>query len=285
MAAGGQVSYPFAQSEEEMRRLAVQAEVLHTEPTRFLFHQAGLAPGMRILDVGCGAGDVSLLAAEFAGPAGGVVGIDTSQAAIQTAQLRAERAGLRNVSFTQADLQTFAGTDEFDALVGRSVLMYLPDPSAALRGLLPRVRTGGIVAFREVLIGEPFLEAVPRSELVDQFNAWYLARQAPAQEAMGINGQVGLHLHEVFHDAGLPAPRMWMHSPMGSEPDWPGWEYLGQQVQMVASLGQRVGVAPPAGIDTATFADKVRAHVLQWHGVLRLQRGVHAWARKTATAD
>ena len=54
MAAGGQVSYPFAQSEEEMRRLAVQAEVLHTEPTRSLFQQAGLAPGMRILDVGCG---------------------------------------------------------------------------------------------------------------------------------------------------------------------------------------------------------------------------------------
>src|SRR5437867_1513420 len=111
MAAGGQVSYPFAQSEEEMRRLAVQAEVLHTEPTRSLFQQAGLAPGMRILDVGCGAGDVSLLAAEFAGPAGGVVGIDTSPAAIQTAQLRAERAGLRNVSLTEADLQTFAGTD------------------------------------------------------------------------------------------------------------------------------------------------------------------------------
>jgi len=62
-------------------------------------------------------------------------------------------------------------------------------------------------------------------------------------------------------------------------------DLLGQQVQMIASLGQRVGVAPPAGIDTATFADKVRAHVLQWHGVLRLQRGVQAWARKTAIAD
>ena len=162
-----QSRYLLAQSEEEMRRLALQAEVLHTQPTRWLFQQAGLSAGMRVLDVGCGAGDGTFLAAEFVGPSGRVIGIDSSPRALDTARLRADRAGLGNVAFIEADLQDYVHPEPFDALVGRAVLMYLPDPAAALRSLLRSVRGGGLVAFREVLIGEPLLEATPRSELVD----------------------------------------------------------------------------------------------------------------------
>jgi ubiquinone/menaquinone biosynthesis C-methylase UbiE len=46
--------------------------------TRQLFHEAGLLPGMRVLDVGCGGGDVALLPSEFVGPTGEVVGIRPS---------------------------------------------------------------------------------------------------------------------------------------------------------------------------------------------------------------
>jgi ubiquinone/menaquinone biosynthesis C-methylase UbiE len=78
--------------------------VLNTHPTRWLFQHAGLGAGMHVLDVGCGAGDVSLLAAEFVGPTGTVVGIDSSRRAVDTARLRANRAGLPNVSFIEGDL-------------------------------------------------------------------------------------------------------------------------------------------------------------------------------------
>src|SRR5438874_917206 len=218
-----QARYPLAQSEEEMRRLAVQADVLHTQPTHWLFQQAGLSAGMRALDVGCGAGDATFLAAEFVGPSGVVLGIDSSARAVDIARLRASRAGMSNVAFTEADLQAYVSPDLFDALVGRSVLMYLPDPAAALRSLLRSVRAGGLVAFREILIGEPFLEATPRSELVDLFNAWYLADAVPTLEALGMDGKMGFHLQQVFRDAGLPVPQMWLHAPIGSEPSWPGW--------------------------------------------------------------
>lgn len=87
-----------------MRRLAAQANVLHTQPTRSLFQEASLSAGMRVLDVGCGAGDVSFLAAEFVGPSGTVLGIDSSSRALDTARLRADRAGLGNVAFLEADL-------------------------------------------------------------------------------------------------------------------------------------------------------------------------------------
>src|SRR5579859_7401041 len=215
--------YPLAQSEKEMRRLAVQALALHTQPTKHLFIQAGLKPGMRVLDVGCGAGDVAFLAAEFVGSNGSILGIDTSRRALDTARLRADRAGLRNIAFLEADLQTYVSTDAFDALVGRSVLMYLRNPAAALGSLLRSVRNGGVVAFREPLIGEPILEAATKSTLVDEFNTWDMASAAPAAAAAGVDGQLGIRLHQVFRDAGLPAPEMWVHAPIGSELDWPGW--------------------------------------------------------------
>ncbi|HLZ21024.1 MAG TPA: class I SAM-dependent methyltransferase, partial [Ktedonobacterales bacterium] len=275
-----QSQYALAQSGDEMRRLALQAEVLHTQPTRWLFAQAGLSVGMRVLDVGCGAGDGSFLAAEFVGPSGRVVGIDSSPQAIETARLRASRAGLSTVAFEKADLQAYESPEPFDALVGRAVLMHLPTPAAALQRLLRSVRPGGVVAFREVLIGEPFLEATPRSELVDRFNAWYMTDALPALEALGLEGKMGFRLHQVFRDAGLPAPQLWLHAPVGSEPGWPGWEYIGQQVQMIAATAAKAGASLPSELEPASLGARIRDAVLQQGGVLRLQRGVQAWARK-----
>src|SRR5690554_3222064 len=71
----GAVPYVLGHSEQELARLEKQGELFGAE-TRQVLVRAGLAPGMRVLDVGCGAGDVSLIAAELVGPAGTVIGID-----------------------------------------------------------------------------------------------------------------------------------------------------------------------------------------------------------------
>jgi ubiquinone/menaquinone biosynthesis C-methylase UbiE len=278
-----QTRYPLMQSEEEMQRLALQADALHTQPTRWLFHQAGLTTGMRVLDVGCGAGDGTFLAAQFVGPSGTVVGIDSSPSALDTARLRADRAGLTNVTFIQADLREYVHSEQVDALVGRAVLMYIPDPAATLRNLLQSLRAGGLTAFREVLVGEPFLEATPSSPLIDQLNAWYMASAFPALQAMGVDGRMGLSLHRVFRQAGLPAPQMWMHAPIGCEPGWPGWEYVGHHFRMLGSIAARAGVQLPAGLEPTDLGARIRDEVLQHGGVLRLQRGVQAWVRKPAS--
>ena len=187
-------------------QLTIQAEVLHNQPTRWLFEQAGLAPSMRLLHIGCGAGDVSFIAAEFLGPKGAVVGLDSSPVALATAQARAAHLALTNITFVAGDLSKNIAFDPpaiggpFDALVGRAVLMYLPDPAATLRGFLPLIRLGGVVAFREVLVGEPFLEAVPTCPLIDEFNTWYKEQGLTALAAMGFAAQTGLRLHQVFQD-------------------------------------------------------------------------------------
>lgn len=281
MAANSkELGYPLEQSEEEMRRLTLQADVLHTEATRWLFHQAGLKAGMRVLDVGCGAGDVSLLAAEMVGRGGAVVGIDSSPRALETARGRVQRAGLSNCSFVEGDLRNVSLEGDFDALVGRSVLMYLPDPAATLRSVLASVRPGGVVAFREVLASERFLETFPRCDLIDRFNSWYEEYGLRALEAMGMDGSAASRLHQIFQDAGLPAPHQLMHAPIGAEPDWPGWQYLGLHVQMFATHAARFGVPLPPELDPTTFVDRVRIEVLKNRGVLRLQRCIQAWALK-----
>ena len=93
-SAGSQAdpAYPPVRSREEYDRLGRQAAFLGGTTER-LFHAAGLVPGMRVLDVGSGAGDVALLVADLVGPGGEVVGVDVDGAALE-GRARA-RAGAR----------------------------------------------------------------------------------------------------------------------------------------------------------------------------------------------
>lgn len=105
---------------------------------------------MRVLDVGCGSGDVELLASELVLPTGAAVGIDRAAAAIVRAKARAESQRISNVQFVEGDPSLIRLDDGFDAFVGRLILMYYPDPIDALRKLLVHLRPGGVVVFREL---------------------------------------------------------------------------------------------------------------------------------------
>src|SRR5262249_26275317 len=92
------LDYPLGHSDRELERLATQARDLAAH-TAILFRRAGIAAGHRVLDLGCGAGDVSFIAAEIVGPGGHVVGIDRSPTAIDAARNRARRSAHLNVTF------------------------------------------------------------------------------------------------------------------------------------------------------------------------------------------
>src|SRR5664279_3032567 len=142
-------SYVFQRSSDEYTRLTRQAALV--EPmTEMLFRDAGITPGMRVLDVGSGVGDVALLAARLVGPHGSVVGIDIDGTALEVARARAGTLGLQNLTFNEGDVRSAETGPNFDAAVGRLVLGYLADPAEALRAIAERVHTGGIVAFQEL---------------------------------------------------------------------------------------------------------------------------------------
>src|SRR4051794_30009243 len=97
--------YALARAQEEYERLTRQAAFLH-DTTRRLFRTAGVIPGLRVLDIGSGAGDVAFLAAKLVGPHGSVVGVDVDGAALNVARGRAEAMGLTNVRFVEGDALT-----------------------------------------------------------------------------------------------------------------------------------------------------------------------------------
>jgi 2-polyprenyl-3-methyl-5-hydroxy-6-metoxy-1,4-benzoquinol methylase len=143
-----QSDYVLGHTDCEQRRLMRQAQVLAPATEHFL-RDAGIVSGMRVLDIGCGVGDVTMLVAQLVGSQGKVVSIDLDQASISTAQRRATVAGLDNTTFRQADILTFTDVEPFDAIVGRLVLEFLPDPAATIKQLCRLLRSDGIMAFQE----------------------------------------------------------------------------------------------------------------------------------------
>lgn len=191
--------YALGSSQRETERLVSQAELIEAS-TRQLFEDAGIRPGMTVLDIGSGAGDVTLLAREFVGETGRVVGVDKDAISTTRARERAQEAGLTNVSFVEADVSADLSFDnEFDAIVGRRVLTYLPTRAETLRRLLKYLRPGGVVAFQEVNTEGSIPAFSPPSELYERLQAW--ANKARA--ATGMDLSMGSHLEQLFIDCGL----------------------------------------------------------------------------------
>jgi len=117
-----------------------------------LLDAAGLQPGARVLDIGCGRGDTTLEAARRVGPSGLALGVDDSLDVLEEARRRAADAGLAHVGFVHADAQTqrFAPL-RFDAIVSRCPRPVFADPEAGFTNLLGALRSGGrlVVASRD----------------------------------------------------------------------------------------------------------------------------------------
>src|SRR3984893_14135333 len=140
--------YVLGHSDRELDRLDQQARLIDPITRRFLC-AAGIVPGMRVLDVGSGAGHLALLAADLVGAGGEVVGTDRSPAALATARKRAAAPALPNVTFREGDPAEMTFDRPFDAVIGRYVLMFQSDPTAMLRGVAKHARRGGVIFFQE----------------------------------------------------------------------------------------------------------------------------------------
>ncbi len=266
--------YALGHSEEERRRLIEQDTFLGGFTGR-LFLDAGIGSGMRVLDVGCGVGDVSLLAASLVGPEGMVVGVDKDPLAIERARERVSALDLANVSFVEGDLRERAFDEPFDAAVGRFVLMYLADPVEALRRVAGYLRPGGGVAFHEWTVADPFL-SLPHAPLWDRTADLLVEifRRAGTQMEMG------LKLRSAFLAAGLPAPGIRAERLIGGGPDYLGYDYLAGLIRSALPIMEQLGVATAEEIDIETLAERIRDEVVGLDGVIAFPNFAGAWVKK-----
>jgi 2-polyprenyl-3-methyl-5-hydroxy-6-metoxy-1,4-benzoquinol methylase len=271
-AAGSGSTYVLGHADVEVRRLLLQGR-LYNDYTEHALRLAGLRPGMRVLDVGCGPGDVSFIAARLVGPTGTVHGVDAAPEMIELARARAAEQGLSAVHFTQAAIDAITVDEPVDAVVGRLILMHLPDPAATLRHLSTLVRPGGVVAFSENDITGT--HSFPDMRLFGQVTTGIVR----AFEAMGLSAQFGTTLHTIFADAALGAPHLTLGTPIGTAADTDILAYAAEVWRLVSPIAQQSGFAIDELDDINNFVPRFRQEALAVNAIITMPPIITAWAQ------
>ena len=264
---------PVGRSVGEAQAIQQLAQILAPVTRQFL-EQAGLCAGMKVLEVGSGAGDVTLLAAELVGPTGMVIGVDHNPEILATARARAQAARLTQVAFVESDLTAVLLDDPFDAVVGRYILQHVRAPVLLLRHLVRHLRPGGIVAFQEVDLTR-LGTSVPPLALFEQVGEWI--KESLRRE--GLDLQFGLSLYRLFLDAGLPPPQIHCQSFLGTGPDWPWYDVLAGRVGSVLPLLLKYGLVSAEEVEISTLAQRLRKAAAANPGVVLAPDLVSAWTR------
>jgi ubiquinone/menaquinone biosynthesis C-methylase UbiE len=271
----GSPQYVLGRSETESQRLIKQALFLRPSTER-VFRKAGIAEGMHVLDLGCGAGDVSFLAAELVGPTGSVFGIDVDPGVLAVASERAHASGWTWVRFEERAIDSFTTTQPFDAVVGRFVLMYQADPVATLRRVSSLVRPGGLIVVQEpdFRVG---ITTSPTVDLWQQVQHWI----AETFRRGGVHYDIGGRLYHVFRRAGLPGPAVLEHISAGGGAAMR--QYCENSAEIVRSLLPRLehfGIATAADVQVDTLADRLEHQTCAADSQITYVPIVGAWTRR-----
>jgi predicted O-methyltransferase YrrM len=269
-------NYVLGQSIQEQERLMLQARILRPHTEKF-FRAAGIVPGMRVLDLGSGVGDVALLAADMVGPGGRVLGLDRDAKGLERARQRTVEQGCSSwVSFQTANLDEFSTAEEFDAIVGRYVLLYQKDAAATLRHMMGFLKPGGIVTFHEVDF-TGLQSSFPPCEIYDQL----VALVPEVFRRVGLPPDFGRRLGPTYLDAGLPFPTIVAEMGVGGGRGSPGYPWLAATVISLVPRLADVGLSlPPGVVADQTLAAKLEEAAVAKGSQLNGSIQFGAWARK-----
>lgn len=266
-------AYVLGHAPDELRRLDEQSAILRPA-TAGLLLDCGLRPGMSVLDVGCGTGEVVLMCADVVGPAGAVTGVDRAPEALEKARDRAALRGADHVRFVEGDLADLAADEPYDTIVGRMVLMHQPDPVATLAHLAGLARPGAIMGFAEIYM-VPARTAVPARPVFEAMVGWIDAALTRA----GVDPRMGMGLTHAFVRAGLPAPAVRLEPLMtaGDDPAYIRWGV--ETLRTLLPVLEPLGVTTTAEVDIATLPERLTAEAAAVGGAAMPCMVGTAWTR------
>lgn len=265
--------YPLGHTIGEFDRLAHQARLLERATERAL-RDAGIQSGQRVLDIGCGPGDVAMLLAAIVGEKGAVTGVERNAEAIARARERVRDAHLSNVEFIQGDVADFSVDEPFDAAVGRYILMFVADAAAVLSHVGECVHPGSPIVFMETSWNVFFALSpeVPLWRACQSLLHRILVRS-------GGDPEMGLHLCGLFQSAGLPAPQMNVTAVMATS-DAARW--MSDTLRSNLPQAQTLGISfAPLG-DFETIYERLDAELRDAGVPAPIVPLVAAWSKKPA---
>jgi SAM-dependent methyltransferase len=239
-----QTPYIFSHSELEVQRLLLQSAIIRPITIRLL-REAGLSAGMRVLDLGCGTGDVAMLAADLVG---------------------------RN-EFVEGSVDD-TGKRSFDLVVGRYILVHQPDPASLIRFAASHVRPGGVVAFHEVqCFGD--VQSLPRVPIWHEVWGWIVAGCASGMA----HPDAGARLIEHFNTAGLDLPTMFSEVPCGGGPASPLYGWMTRTLQGLLPRLESDGSIDTAKVGVSSLEDRIRDAVTSARSQVAFAQQYCAWTK------
>ncbi|WP_228255224.1 methyltransferase domain-containing protein [Ornithinimicrobium avium] len=210
-----------------------------------------LRAGMRLLDLGCGPGTITLDLAGTVGTDGRVVGVDSAEAALDAARRAAAERGDTTTVFQVGDAYALPFEDDsFDVAHAHQVMQHLANPVAALRELVRVVRPGGLVAFRDADYGS--MSWHPGSDGLDR---WLETYRRTARLAGG-EPDAARHVLAWARAAGLtqiePSTSTWSYA-TPDERAWWGGQWV-ERARHSAFATQAVDAGLATAADLEDFA-------------------------------
>lgn len=243
------------------------------EMTKKLLVDAGIKKGMHVLDIGCGRGDLSIQLAGMVGAEGTVLGLDYDESALTFARERIQENKLTNVTFIQANLNALSiSHPQFDAIVGRRVLMYLPEPRRVIVDLSALLKVGGLMIFQEHDSTMSPGSVVPMP-LHNQVNKWIW----DTVEHEGGNIHIGFDLWSLLAQKGINIEKVRAEGVVQT-PDAPY-----PMAPIVRAMQHRIiekGVATEDEIDINTLGNRLSEESEKSKSTYIREMVFCAWARK-----
>ena len=244
--------YVMGHDDRERRRLSLQASILNPLSDQLL-KRAGLSAGQRVLDIGCGVGELSMVAARLVGRGGRVTGIDFDDKALAIAETRAREQGLDHVDFSLGDIVNFRTDATYDAVIGRHILIHTVDPRVVVGAAYSLLSPGGVAVFQEFdfsVVHRPFPEAPLYERAFEIFRAFF---------AKATHGNIGTRLFPLLVEAGFERPECRVEYPMDGGAESPFYEWVAESLRSILPRAQALGLVGSdevAGIDS--LAERLR---------------------------